>query len=88
MTPTVHVALAGPRACSELVDAFSARGLAVTVTEGDDCSELEVRYASDPDERLHRDVTEALRNWLADAHSPLVLSEAAEYDYVLRPAGE
>ncbi len=88
MTPTVHVSLAGPRACSDLVAAFAARGLAVTVTEGVDCSELEVRYAADPEERLHDDVSEALRGWLADAHSPLVLSEAGDYDYVLRPAGE
>jgi hypothetical protein len=88
MAGTVHVTLAGPAVSSELVSAFSARGLAVAVSEGRECSELEVSYAADPDERLRSDVKCALRDWLAEAHTPLVLSEAGDRDYVLRPAGE
>lgn len=88
MTGTVHVTIAGPTVSSELVSVFSARGLAVTVTEEGGCSDLEVRYAADPDERLRGDVAGALRDWLCDAHSPLVLSETGDRDYIVRPAGE
>jgi hypothetical protein len=88
MAGTVHVTLAGPAVSSELVSVFSARGLAVTVAEEGGCSELEVCYAADPDERLRSDVKGALRDWLAGAHTALVLSESGDRDYVLRPAGE
>ena len=88
MAGTVHVTLAGPAVSSGLVSVFSARGLAVAVSEGGECCELEVSYAADPDERLRSDVMGALRDWLAEAHTPLVLSEAGDRGYVLRPAGE
>lgn len=86
MPGTVHVAVAGPEV-SELVGVLSDRGLAVTVVEGRDCCDLEIAYA-DPDERLHAEVGGALRDWLADGHTPLVLQEASRSDFVLRPAGE
>jgi hypothetical protein len=88
MSRNVHVELSGPRDTSELVHFLAGRGLGATVVDTDDCCALEVGYAVDPDERLHDDVATALRDWLAQRESPLVLSEADGDAYVLRPPGE
>jgi hypothetical protein len=88
MSRSVHVELAGSRACSELVDFLAVRGLAAELVETNDRCELEIGYALDPDRRLHGDVASALRSWLAEQRTPLVLSEAGDDAYVLRPAGE
>lgn len=88
MSRNVHVELSGPRAGSELVGFLASRGLAATVVDTDACCALEVGYAADPDERLHEDVARALRAWVTERQSGLVLSEADENGYVLRPPGE
>ncbi len=88
MSQNVHVQLAGPRPCSELVDFLAVRGLAATLVETNDRCELEIGYAADPDERLRDDVAGALRSWLAERDASLVLSEDGDDGYVLRPPGE
>ena len=41
----------------------------------------------EPEERLRGEVWGALRDWLAETESPLVLAETADDGYLLRPAG-
>jgi hypothetical protein len=88
MSRNVHVELSGPRETSELVQFLAGRGLGATVVDGNGCCALDIAYAIDPDERLRDDVARALRDWLAGRESPLVLSEAGDGGYVLRPPGE
>jgi hypothetical protein len=88
MTRTVHVELAGPRACSELIEFLGTRGLAAEVVATNEHCELEIAYAVEPEARLSSEVGAALRSWLAEHESPLVLAEAGERSYVLRPAAE
>ena len=88
MTSTVHVELAGPRACSDLIAFLGSRGLTAAVVETNEHCELEIAYAVEPEARLSRDVGEALRTWMAEHESPLVLAEAGEDSYLLRPAAE
>lgn len=88
MNGTIHVELTGPRTCSPLIEYLGSRGLAGRLVETDDHCELEVGYAVEPEERLRGEVWGALRDWLAETESPLVLAETPDDGYVLRPAGE
>jgi hypothetical protein len=88
MTRTIRIEIAGPRVCGELLHFLGARGLAGRLVETNDRCALEVGYVADPEERLRNDVRDALRDWLAERDTPLVLSEVGEDAYVLRPPGE
>ena len=88
MTQTTHVELSGPRDCTELIEYLRSCGLEGTLVETNDRCELEVGYAVDPAQRLHEEVWAALRSWLSERDSPLVLAAVGEGEYVLRPPGE
>ena len=88
MTPMIHVELAGTRNCEELIDYLGARGLAGKLVETNNHCELEVGYAADVQQRLHDEVWDALRSWVAERGSPLVLAAVDDDAYVLRPQGE
>ena len=70
MTHPIHVELDEAPDCDELVGFLTSRGLSCTsVTTGDRC-EIEVGFALDSDERLHTEVSDALRTWLSGHTAP------------------
>jgi len=88
MTPAIHVELDEVPDCNELVGFLTRRGLACTpVTTGSRC-EIEVAYATDPEERLHAEVSDALRTWLSEHTRPLVVTPVGDDSFVLRPPGD
>jgi hypothetical protein len=74
--------------CNELVGFLTSRGLACTpVTTGNGCT-IDVGYAADPEERLHTEVSDALRSWLSGHTRPLIVTPVGDDSFVLRPPGD
>jgi len=71
-----------------MVEFLAARGLAATLTSKDDVCTLEIRYAVDPDVRLHGDVEAAIATWLEDGGHALVPALGREHEFVLRPPAD
>ena len=72
----------------ELVAYLTERGLVCTpVTNGGRC-DIEVAYALEPEERLHVEVSNALRAWLAEHERPLIAMPVGDDSFVLRPPGD
>jgi hypothetical protein len=88
MTHTIRIELAGPRDCANLIEYLAGRGLSGRLVEANDRCELEVGYAVDAEQRLRDDVSAALDGWLAERHTPFVLTAVTEDEYVLRPPGD
>ena len=88
MVEAVHVEFPCSCDAADLVEFLAARGLTASVTGRDDHCELEVRYAVDPEVRLHRDVEAALAAWLEEGSHPLVPALNREHEYVLRPPAD
>jgi hypothetical protein len=88
MARSIHVELTRPVEHGSLLAFLRGRGLAAGVVETNDHALLEVGYAENEDERLQRDVQDALRAWLAESELPLVPAAVGERDFVLRPPGE
>ncbi len=88
MTNPIHVELDEVPDCDELVGFLTNRGLACTsVTTADRC-EIEVGYAASPEERLHTEVSDALRSWLSEHTRPLIVTPVGDDSFVLRPPGD
>jgi hypothetical protein len=88
MTPSIRVELDETPDCDELIGFLTSRGLTCTpVTENDRC-EIEVGYAADPEERLHNEVSDALRSWLSEHPRPLIVTPIGDHAFVLRPPGD
>ena len=88
MTHPIHVELDEAPDCDELVGFLTSRGLACkSVTTGDRC-EIEVGFALDSDERLHTEVSDALRSWLSGHTRPLIVTPVGDDSFVLRPPGD
>ena len=88
MMHPIHVELDEAPDCDELVGFLTSRGLACTsVTTGSRC-EIEVGYAASPEERLHTEVSDALRSWLSEHSRPLIVTPVGDDSFVLRPPGD
>jgi len=88
MTQSIHVELDEAPDCDELAGFLTSRGLSCrSVTRGD-CCEIEVGFALDSDERLHAEVSDALRSWLSGHTRPLIVTPVGGDKFVLRPPGD
>ena len=88
MAETIHVELPARRDGEALVEYMRARGLAGTMIQADGSCALEVGYDVEREEQLRSDVRDALRDWVAERDSSLVLAEVGAGRFLLRPPGE
>ena len=88
MMHPIHVELDETPDCDELVGFLTSRGLSCTaVTTAGRC-EIEVGYADTAEERLHTEVSDALRTWLSEHSRPLIVTPVGDDSFVLRPPGD
>jgi hypothetical protein len=83
----IHVELDCPHDAEDFVAFLATRGLAGTVLETDDCCELSIGWAEDPDVTLRRVFESALETWVSRHERPLVPA-ARGSTYVLRQPGD
>jgi hypothetical protein len=88
MPCSIHVEVARPHEGVSLTEFLRTRGLSAGLVETGEYTVLEIGYAEDEEDRLARDVSDALRTWLAEHELPLVPSVVGERFYTLRPPGE
>lgn len=88
MTRPIHVELDETPDCDELIGFLTRRGLACRQVAADEGCGIEVDYALDSHERLHREVSDALRSWLSGHERPLIVMPVGEDAFVLRPPGD
>jgi len=85
MCKPVHLEFPCSCDAAGMIEFLAARGLAATLSSEEDHCTLEIRYAVDPDVRLHRDVEAAIATWLEDGGHALVPALDREHEFVLRP---
>jgi hypothetical protein len=83
----VHVELPRRELGDDLAASLHASGLEARVIEGGDQCRLEVRYASNEQERLLGDVAHAIEAWLGEQELPLVV-ERTDGGCVVRPPAD
>jgi len=87
VTDSVHVELPRRELGEDLAARLTASGLEARMIEDDDQCRLEVRYATDEQERLLGDVAHAIEGWLGEQELPLVV-ERADGGCVVRPPAD